>query len=311
MSNIILNIINIVTSIICILMVFKAVSINKSKLNIPKKKSIELTPAEVNLLVHGYNHAPRIITAQILDLEYNGNIKTRFYERENRAELDFKRITDEGLSIAELAFMEMIFMGKDENNTENIKRLVNNSDTMPKLQANWFDTLESEIKKLGLYDDKSKTLAGKYSLAGAVTAIFGAISLFSGQFLGFVAIIAACLVLFMGLNFNLEKSVLGHELTNYWTDLMNRYRIGDKEFDTERDFIYAIALNLPMMHLEKLYENILKAGNSSELLEKFMQTNDEGGSIFDDVCMRSFIGFEKQTTRENTETTIKLLRHKS
>ena len=306
---------NIVLSILCIYIIVMSVRKNKSHKVVDSDRDIMfLSAAEINVLVNSVNSVPRGIVSTILDLYRRDYISIRHYTRPSKQneeeivnEYEFTLLkSDNELTPSEHYFLDYLFNGEDIVNTEQILRKMKTEESFTTNQGRWFDLVQSDLASRGFFDDKYKEQAKKFFVIGGIVLVFGLATIASKYIIGLATIFTSLGLVLVGLNNLLVKSDEGMMQFNYWNGFMNsieQNQLDDYDLNDERYIVYAIALGLPMEKLTPLFEKAKSSGDDMSFLDVFMILNEQGGSVFDDKILKSFMDFSNTTTKEAIDTT--------
>lgn len=311
-GEMIIIVVNVLVSIFSLYLIIGSLNRKKAQRRKTETEDIMyLPPSELNVLIHSVNNAPRAIISTILDLYMKGNISITPYERQSRLDADdvvveytFKRNGNSDLDLKDTFFMEMLFDGEEEITTEQIEDNMEKKNSFTANQGKWFDMVQSDLEKKGFFDEDFKEESKKFFLIGGVALAISLFTIFSKHMIGVLSLFTSLGVILLGLDNMLIKSNTGLVHFGYWNEFYERAsRLDLSQYDLSNPelLIYLIALALPMDIITKLREDFDKQLNTS-FLNFFFEENSEGGSLFDDAILRSFLGFSNSTTRQAIDT---------
>lgn len=163
--------------------------------------------------------------------------------------------------------------------------------------------IKSDLKNRGYYDDSTKGKGSLLIFLSLALLIVGILSLVNNSSYGFLPIILTFFSFIYGIILLSRKSDLGYVQYKIWKDYksdLERQGKTPENYDQvilkDKDFIYGLALGLPMKSIDNFRNNMPQTRMNSHWMYWYFLSNSKGGSKFEDSLNSSFYGYSGSST---------------
>ncbi|NLV89408.1 MAG: DUF2207 domain-containing protein [Tissierellia bacterium] len=269
----------------------------------------DISPAELRAFMNGGGADGRALMTTIFDLARQGYINIEEIEPKKKKNKDFLFIRTNkspyDLLALESYVLNWLFNTIGDGSTVSTidiedYRKKNSSKFFSDINE-WTKKVKNSLKERGYYENKPE-FGILLIIMSVITMVVAIITLTFESLWGLLPVFLSTFLLIYAISIFVRKSDKGYVQYKLWQDIRKDFRNQRnlmKDYDyipKDKTLIYALALGLPMKHLNTFRDYISDSYSPAHWSYWYFMTNKHGGSSFEDRMYSSFYGSSASTT---------------